>query len=155
MVMGVGIWAAHFIGMLALRFPIRLTYDLATTLVSLAIAVGMSGAALACVGRSGGKAIYLIVAGVLLGLGIAGMHYTGVASINIVPGITYNPAPLVVSVAIAWTMSCAALCVAFGSDMRVTRPVGTRFVAAGLLGSAIGGLRRSLRAAASVSIQRK
>jgi len=140
LVMGVGIWAAHFIGMLALRFPIPLTYDLSTTLVSLAIAVGMSGAAIACVSRSGGRAVHLVVAGVLLALGISGMHYTGMASINIVPGITYNLAPLAVSVAIAWTMSCAALWVAFGSDMRSARPVGTRFVAAGLLGSAIGGL---------------
>jgi diguanylate cyclase (GGDEF)-like protein len=139
-VMGTGIWAAHFIGMLALRLPIRLTYDLATTLISLAVAIGMSAGALAIVSRSAAKATTLACAGVLLGMGISGMHYVGMASINIVPGLAYRAMPVIISIAIAMSMSFVALWVAFGSNLRNSRPVSTRLVAAGLLASAIGGL---------------
>jgi NO-binding membrane sensor protein with MHYT domain len=44
--MGLGIWSMHFIGMLAFRLPIPMSYDIATTLLSLLIAVLVSGFAL-------------------------------------------------------------------------------------------------------------
>ena len=44
--MGVGIWSMHFIGMMAFSLPIALRYNLAATLLSLALAIGTSGCAI-------------------------------------------------------------------------------------------------------------
>jgi NO-binding membrane sensor protein with MHYT domain len=48
--MGLGIWSMHFVGMLAFRLPIPMGYDVVLTLVSMLIAVVMSGLALHVVG---------------------------------------------------------------------------------------------------------
>src|SRR5262252_5075074 len=44
--MGIGIWAMHFLGMLALSLPIPIIYDLSITALSMAIAIGVSTFAL-------------------------------------------------------------------------------------------------------------
>lgn len=146
--MGTGIWAAHFIGMLAMTLPIRLTYGIGTTLLSLGIAIIASGLALAIVSRSASSFGHVSLASVLLGFGISGLHYTGMASINIVPAVTYTLLLWVASVVISIVLSFAALWLAFGSYARsqLTR---TRFAAAGLLSSAIGGMHYTGMAAAN------
>src|SRR6185295_3515266 len=69
--MGTGIWSMHFIGMLAYRLPIPMSYDVPTTLFSLAIAVGISGYALHTVSSGALGAGRLLGAALLMGLGIA------------------------------------------------------------------------------------
>jgi len=149
--MGTGIWSAHFIGMLALSLPINLTYDFGTTVLSLLIAIAISGLSLALISRGAASIPRLTIAAGLLALGIAGMHYTGMASINIVPKINYGAAPLALSVSIAMVLSFAALWMAFASGIRETRPILTRCISSGLLACAIGGLHYTGMAAANFS----
>jgi diguanylate cyclase (GGDEF)-like protein len=111
--MGIGIWSMHFIGMLAFRLPIPMAYDVGITLFSMLIAVVVSGFALFTVSRDTLSASNLIAGGVLMGLGICAMHYTGMAAMQTHPPITYDAVLFAASVAIAVTASHAALWIAF------------------------------------------
>ena len=111
--MGVGIWAMHFVGMLALHLPVDIGYDLAITLLSLLIAIVVSTFALHIASREHVGTMPQATAGVAMGIGICAMHYVGMAAIRITPSITYDKWWVAVSVIIAVAASFAALGVAF------------------------------------------
>ncbi len=111
--MGIGIWSMHFIGMLAFSVPIPLRYNIVTTLVSLIIAILTSGFALAIASRPNLGVKRLAAGSLVMGAGICAMHYTGMAAIQIMPTISYDPLLVGASIAIAVTASFAALWLAF------------------------------------------
>ncbi|MBK4734477.1 EAL domain-containing protein [Noviherbaspirillum sp. DKR-6] len=111
--MGVGIWSMHFIGMLAFSLPIRMSYDLGLTFLSLLFAVMVSAFALFIVSRKTVGIARLVLAGTLMGFGICGMHYTGMAAMRMSPAIQYDPLLFLASVAIAISASIVALWIAF------------------------------------------
>jgi NO-binding membrane sensor protein with MHYT domain len=80
--MGSGIWCMHFTGMLAFRLPIPVYYDLSTVVVSLLAAIVASGIALYIVSRPRMTRVHLVAGSVLMGAGIATMHYTGMAAMR-------------------------------------------------------------------------
>jgi diguanylate cyclase len=149
--MGVGIWSMHFIGMLAFTLPIRLTYDIATTLASLAIAVASSGFALTIASRDQLTMPRLVASSLILGAGICTMHYSGMAAIPLVPMITYEPGLLYLSVVIAVGASFAALFLAFrlraGKSWQIRS---ARLVAALVMGAAIAGMHYTGMAASQI-----
>ncbi|MEG1056273.1 MAG: MHYT domain-containing protein, partial [Janthinobacterium sp.] len=77
--MGLGIWSMHFIGMLAFKLPIPVGYDLFLTTCSLAASIAASMYALWLVSRQRLPVSRLLAGAVLMGLGIAAMHYIGMA----------------------------------------------------------------------------
>ena len=111
--MGTGIWSMHFIGMLAFQLPIPMAYDIPITLLSLVIAIIVSGFALYTVSHGTLSLGRLLRAGLLMGLGIAGMHYTGMAAMQLAPPLRYDPLLFTLSVVIAITASVVALWIAF------------------------------------------
>jgi len=111
--MGVGIWSMHFIGMLALRLPFALGFDLGITALSLLTAVLSSGFALWLVSQPRLPAWQLAFGALVMGAGIACMHYTGMAAMRMTPGIDYDPALFGASLLIAVVASGAALWIAF------------------------------------------
>jgi len=111
--MGSGIWAMHFIGMLAFSLPIRMSYAIDTTLLSLLVAIGVSAFALRIVTRPTVRTLHFLVGGVLMGIGICGMHYMGMHAMRMDPAIHYDTAGLLASIAIAVVASIAALWLAF------------------------------------------
>jgi diguanylate cyclase (GGDEF)-like protein len=111
--MGCGIWSMHFIGMLAFSLPIRLSYDLLWTLVSLFAAIGVSAFALRIVTRSSIRRRDILLGGLLMGAGICSMHYMGMQALKMNPGIDYDPAIVAMSVVIAVVASVVALWLAF------------------------------------------
>jgi diguanylate cyclase len=111
--MGIGIWAMHFVGMLALSLPIPIIYDLSVTLLSLVIAVAVSTFALHIASRERVTRQRLFTAGIAMGVGIFSMHYVGMAAIEITPPIRYDPFWVSASLGIAIAASFAALGVAF------------------------------------------
>ena len=90
--MGIGIWSMHFIGMLAYSVAIPLRYNLLTNLVSLFIGMLTSLFALSISSRRDLSLRRLAVELGLMGAGICGMHYTGMAAIQIVPDDHLQPA---------------------------------------------------------------
>jgi diguanylate cyclase len=111
--MGIGIWAMHFVGMLALTLPLPITYDLPVTVLSLLIAIAVSSFALNIASRDDVTPARLCTAGVAMGIGICSMHYVGMAAIEISPPIRYDRYWLSASLVIAVAASVAALWVAF------------------------------------------
>ncbi|WP_260703813.1 putative bifunctional diguanylate cyclase/phosphodiesterase [Edaphobacter flagellatus] len=111
--MGLGIWSMHFIGMLAFRMPITLGYDPWITFYSLLIAIAISGFALYVVTRDDLSRERLVAGGVLMGLGVAAMHYTGMAALKMQPEIVYTPGLFWTSIAIAVVASWVALWISF------------------------------------------
>ncbi len=111
--MGTGIWSMHFVGMLAYSVSIPLRYNILTTLASLLIAILTSGFALAIASRRDLSLQRLALSSVVMGGGICAMHYSGMAAIQIMPMIAYDPLLVAASIAIAVTASFAALWLAF------------------------------------------
>ena len=132
--MGSGIWAMHFIGMLAFSLPIELGYQISTTVLSLGLAVLASALALRIVCRTDLKTRHFAVGGLVMGCGIAGMHYTGMAALNMHPAISYDPAWFCVSIVIAILASTSALCVAFHLKRPLPHVWMLRFAASIFLG---------------------
>lgn len=110
---GAGIWSMHFIGMLAFQLPIAVSYDVSTTTVSLLIAIAVSAFALQLISFGTLSTTRLLIAGVLMGCGIAGMHYVGMAAMQLSPSIHYRPDWFAASIAIAIGASIVALRIAF------------------------------------------
>ena len=147
--MGIGIWAMHFIGMLAYSVPIQLRYNILITLASLLIAILTSGFALSIANRRDLTAGRLAISSLVMGAGIAAMHYTGMAAIRIRPAITYNPVLVVASVLIAVTASFVALWLFFQLrtlDHRFARMM--RASSAVIMGCAIAGMHYTAMIAA-------
>ncbi|MCD2516605.1 ATP-binding protein [Massilia sp. G4R7] len=146
--MGSGIWAMHFIGMLALRLPIPLGYDPAITFVSWLLPVVVSGLALWQVRHReiGGR--HLAWGALLMGLGIDAMHYTGMAGMRMDPGIAYDPWLFLASVAIAIGASAGALWILFRLNENLLHPRLLQLGAAVVMGGAIAGMHYTGMAAA-------
>ena len=111
--MGLGIWSMHFIGMLAFSLPVPLAYDVSITLWSVVPAVLSAALVLAMVRGGSLSGVRLTASSILLGCGIATMHYTGMAAIPILPPIRYDPVMFTVSVVVAVVVAYVALRLAF------------------------------------------
>ena len=109
MAMGSGIWAMHFVGMQAFRLPLPIGYDTTTTFVSWLLPVVASGLALWQLRYRTVRPRHLATSALLMGLAINAMHYTGMASMQMHPAITYSPWLFGLSVAIAIGASALAL----------------------------------------------
>lgn len=147
--MGIGIWSMHFIGMLAFVLPLGLGYDIALTLCSLLIAVVSSGFALWLVNQPQLPALQLSLGALFMGLGISAMHYTGMAAMRMQPGIDYDPALFILSLAIAISASAVALWIAFRLRENAPKVRLARAAAAVVMGCAIVGMHYTGMAAAS------
>ena len=146
--MGIGIWSMHFIGMLALRLPMRMdvSYDLSATLLSLVLAVCSSAFALVVVCQPELTYRRICAGAVVMGAGIAAMHYCGMAAMQM--RITYDPALFSLSILIAVAASAAALWTAFRLRQRSPRAHLQRFMASIAMGIAIAGMHYTGMAAA-------
>src|SRR5882762_8135347 len=111
--MGTGIWSMHYIGMLAFILPIPVAYHWPTVLLSLIAAIVASVIALYVVSRQKMGMSRAIAGSVLMGAGIASMHYIGMDAMRL-PAICLSDSSLVVlSVVFAVLISFAALWITF------------------------------------------
>ncbi|MCX7513331.1 putative bifunctional diguanylate cyclase/phosphodiesterase [Frateuria hangzhouensis] len=106
--MGSGVWAMHFIGMLALEVPVTLGYDSRQTALSAVPVVLATGATLWLLGRRGTRAS-AVMAGCILGLGMAAMHYLGVHALHMRPAVAWSLPWAAASLLLALAGSTAAI----------------------------------------------
>jgi diguanylate cyclase (GGDEF)-like protein/PAS domain S-box-containing protein len=107
--MGTGIWSMHYTGMLAFRLPIRVYYHVPTVVLSLLAAIFASFIALWVVSRPRVTTLHVAGGSLLMGAGIATMHYTGMAAMRLAAHHHYHPGLWLLSVLLAVVISMVAL----------------------------------------------
>lgn len=112
-VFGAGIWAMHFIGMLAYKMKMEITYDSFLTGLSMVIAIAIAYGVLQIARIESLKARHVSLGGLLLGVAICGMHYTGMAAMRMDADLRYIPSLFSLSALIAVIASAAALWLVF------------------------------------------
>jgi len=111
--LGIGIWTMHYIGMAAFHLPVEIQYDWPTVVVSMLAAIVSSGITLFIVSRKT-MGWYAAAAGALLmGSGIAAMHYIGMDAMRLPATCSYSPWVVALSVVLAVVISFVALWLAF------------------------------------------
>jgi diguanylate cyclase (GGDEF)-like protein/PAS domain S-box-containing protein len=111
--MGTGVWSMHYTGMLAYRLPIPVYYHVPTVALSLLAAIFASLIALFVVSRQQLTVFRVIVGSLLMGAGIATMHYTGMAAMRLSAMHHYHHGLWTLSGVLAVVVSLAALWLAF------------------------------------------
>jgi len=141
--MGGGIWSMHFVAILAFVMPIPMSYAVGLTALSLVVAIAVTGVGFHVIAKSSSSPIRLVLSGIVMGLGIVAMHYTGMAAMRGHAGLGYDRFFVALSVLIAIGASIAALWLAFR-----TTAVVQKIVAAVVMGLAISGMHYTAMAAA-------
>ncbi|CAL9595606.1 MHYT domain-containing protein [Streptomyces sp. Tu 3180] len=145
---GSGIWTMHFIAMMGFAVegtPIH--YDRTMTFASLAVAVVMVGTGIFIVGYRGPSGTALFTGGTVTGLGIASMHYLGMAGMSLDGRLEYDVPTVAASVAIAMAAATAALWAA-GRARGFLWSVGASLV----MGLAVAGMHYTGMAAVDVHV---
>ncbi|WP_034916997.1 bifunctional diguanylate cyclase/phosphodiesterase [Erwinia sp. 9145] len=146
--LGIGIWAMHFIGMLAMSLEMVMSYDPVLTVMSMAVAIATSTGALWFVCHDVLPPGRLILAALVLGTGAIAMHYIGMAALIFEPGIIWDGRWIALSVGIALLASFIALGLAFRLRRGGARIALLRAGAATVMGMAIAGMHYTGMAAA-------
>ncbi len=140
---GCAIWAMHFIGMLALQFHGgSIHYEPWLTFLSMVLAIAFTGLGMAIVALYGSRPISLSIAGSAMGLGVASMHYTGMAAMRMHADIRYDWALVGLSIAIAVAAATAALWLVAN-----LRTLHTRLYGAAAMAVAVAGMHYTAMAA--------
>lgn len=143
---GTGIFTMHFIAMMGFTARgVEIQYDLLTTYASLAVAVAVVGAGVFLVGHRGRTVPTLLGGGVITGLGVAAMHYLGMASMRMPGSLVYDLPTVLLSIAIAVVAATAALW--FATSVKV---LGAALGAAMIMGVAVCGMHFTAMRAVSV-----
>ncbi|MCJ8053035.1 EAL domain-containing protein [Shinella curvata] len=142
---GFGIWATHFIAMLAYDPGMTMGFDMEPTLISLGVAIGVTTLGLAVATYVGGRSA-VVAGGMLLGAGVTSMHYIGMSALEL-PGVLTWDWPYVVA-----SIICAGL---FGAlslifCVRPQHRVGDRILATGLMALAVVSLHFTAMAAVRI-----
>lgn len=120
--MGSGIWSMHFIGMLSFSIPgLSFRYDFFWTVLSLIVAILASGFAFYLLQSTKARMEHYVAGGVILGLAIAAMHYTGMEGMLITLNVRYLPILFFISILVAIIASEAALWLALRSSQVISR----------------------------------
>src|ERR1700758_1202135 len=147
--MGTGIWSMHYIGMLAFVLPVPVAYHWPTVLLSLFAAILASVIALYVVSRQKMGASRAIAGSVLMGAGIASMHYIGMAAMRLPAICQFNSFLVILSVVFAVLISLAALWIAFHFRDEKKGIGGKKLAGAIVMGAAIPVMHYTGMAAAS------
>jgi len=134
--MGLGIWAMHYVGMLAYTLPVPILYHLPTVVLSLLAAIAASAVALFTVSRKRMGVLSVITGSLIMGSGIAAMHYIGMAAMRVPAMMEYHWGLVTLSVGLAIGTSLVALLLVF--RVRQEKKTSRRKVISALvMGSAI------------------
>jgi two-component system, sensor histidine kinase and response regulator len=113
--MGTGIWSMHYLGMLAFRLPVPVAYDWPGVLLSFLAAVLASAVALFVISRRTMGLLASIVGSLVMGGGIAAMHYIGMEAMRLPAMCLYSTRIVVLSIVLAVVISFVALWLTFAA----------------------------------------
>jgi len=146
--LGVGIWAMHFVGMLAFSLPCSSSYDTAITSLSTIPGILAGILAIRVISRRVMSRAQLAGGGLLIGTGIAAMHYSGMAAMRLDGLIRYDARLFVLSIVVAVALATLALWIRFRLQAWQTRwNAGATIASAVVLGLAVSGMHYTAMAA--------
>jgi signal transduction histidine kinase/NO-binding membrane sensor protein with MHYT domain/ActR/RegA family two-component response regulator len=147
--LGLGIWAMHFVGMLAFTLPCGSSYDAVGTLLSIVPGLLASTLAIKTISRPTLSRAQLASGGVLIGAGIGAMHYAGMAAMRLDGLIRYDTGLFVLSVLVAIALATLALWLKFRLQALPTRwNLWATVASAVVMGLAVSGTHYTAMAAA-------
>ncbi|GKS92680.1 MHYT domain-containing protein [Acidovorax sp. SUPP2539] len=147
--LGAGIWAMHFIGMLAFTLCVAVRYDVGITLLSMLPGLAASWVALNVLVRQQVTGRQLAMGGLLVGAGIGAMHYAGMEALRMAPDLRYDPAWFAASIVVAVVLAVLALWVRFTVHQRSGMSNWQATLLSGsIMGMAISGMHYTAMAAA-------
>ena len=111
--LGLGIWSMHYVGMEAFHLPVPVKYHWPTVLLSMIAAVLASAVALFVVSRKTMSRSSVVVGALLMGGGIAAMHYIGMESMRLAAMCSYSAGTFALSILLAVIISAVAIYLAF------------------------------------------
>jgi NO-binding membrane sensor protein with MHYT domain len=130
------IWAMHFIAMLGFTIPgQQIRYNVPLTILSMLVAIAVVGIGLTIVSNGNGRLLPLLTGGVIVGVGVASMHYMGMAAMSMPDSVHYKASLFLLSIVIAIVAGTAALWA--GTQVR---GITVTIVAALIMGVAVSGM---------------
>ena len=145
---GTGIWTMHFVAMLGFGVTgTEIRYDVPLTILSLLVAMAVVGVGVFAVGYGGGRPRALFLGGLTTGLGVASMHYLGMAALRLHGAVHYDPLHVALSVLIAVVAATAAL----WAGLNIKAPIAVT-VASLVMGAAVSSMHYTAMFAVSVDV---
>jgi NO-binding membrane sensor protein with MHYT domain len=142
-----GIWVMHFVAMLGFTIPGQtVRYNVPITILSMVIAVIVVGIGTFIVGFAQQGTWPLLLGGVIIGLGVASMHYLGMSAIRVQDTVSYNLGLVAASVVIAVIAGTAALWAALRLDS-----LWSTIIASMIMGVAVSGMHYTGMAALRIT----
>ena len=142
-----GIWVMHFVAMLGFTIPGQpIRYNVTITILSMVIAVLVVGIGTFIVGFSREGTWPLVLGGLIIGLGVASMHYLGMRAIRVRATLSYDPVLVAASVMIAVIAGIVALWAAVRLDA-----LWSTIIASMIMGVAVSGMHYTGMAALRVT----
>lgn len=118
LIMGLGIWSMHFIGMLASHLSVEINYDPLLVIASILPAIAASGIVFAIISRQRVRKTEVLAGAMLITTGIISMHYIGMAAMQMQATVQYDPLLVMLSVLFALAASLSAMFLLFYSRDR-------------------------------------
>jgi len=144
-VTGSGVWATHFVAMLAFQPNLPMGYDIGLTVLSVFVAMLLTGGGFAVALADAGRPGRRLLGGAIVGFGVFAMHYTGMAALRVPALVNYDPAFVVASLLLGMGFGAPAVRMALGAD-----GILRRITAAQLLATAICALHFTAMAAVTL-----
>lgn len=139
--LGTGIWAMHFIGMLAYKPHAAVQYDLPLTILSILPGIGASAVAITLLAKAELNSKQLVLGGIIMGAGIATMHYSGMGAMRMEHTAQYSPIWFAISLLLGVVLAMLALWVRFGlARLSDQLSLGVKALAAIIMGCAVAGM---------------
>ncbi len=138
--LGIAIWAMHFVGMLAMQLPVRPSYDLSLTLVSVLPAIVSAIIGFYLVQNDEIRPISIIKGGFAMGVGISVMHYIGMLAFKISPTTSFSPFSIALSILTAIIASIGVLLILKIRKRTIADSISYQMGSAIIMGSAIAGM---------------
>ncbi|MDR0216951.1 MAG: PAS domain S-box protein [Comamonas sp.] len=151
--LGTGIWAMHFIGMLAYTPHAAVQYDLPLTILSILPGIAASAVAITLLAKAELSSKQLVLGGIIMGAGIATMHYSGMGAMRMEHTPQYSPAWFTVSLLVGVALAMLALWVRFGlARFSDNLSLGMKTLAAIIMGCAVAGMHYTAMLALRISV---
>ena len=147
--LGIGVWAMHFVGMLAFSLPCTSNYDPIITFLSMIPSILASILAIKIISRTNLSPTQLATGGLLIGAGIGAMHYSGMAAMHLNGMIRYDIRLFSLSILVAIALATLALWIKFGlKSWKARWNIGVTIASAVVMGLAVSGTHYTAMAAA-------